>query len=160
MTVRAIFSEWTSPFFLDVARRLESEHGWRPVYWIADERAKRAVKQAYPEIVFHRNLDAIRGIPAAELHDLKLPALGDDLLKELAHHESITLEMMNRMDPGEAFGYEDRVRLYHTLLRYWSAVLDTCKPNAVVFPTSPHVVYDYVLYMLARRRGIRCFHLR
>src|SRR5262249_47609872 len=42
----------------------------------------------------------------------------------------------------------------HRLFGYWSAVFDKLEPDLLLMPTAPHVTYDYIAYVLARRRGI------
>ena len=155
MTVKAIFSECSNPVWPDVATRLNQESGWEPCYWIASLDFEQSVKKRFPDAVFHSNLDTIRGIGAPDCADLKLAALDQPLLEDLSFCESIALQMMNRMDPGDSFSYEERVRLYHTHVRYWIAVLNHFNPDVVIFPISPHVVYDYVLYVLCKKRGIK-----
>ena len=48
-----------------------------------------------------------------------------------------------------------RVLHFHRLVAYWTAVFDRLRPDVLFMITAPHVVYDYVAYALARRRGIR-----
>ena len=108
----------------------------------------------FPGAVFHSGVEAARGIPASGV-DWPLPALDSDLLEALAPYESITLHMMDRMDPdGRSFPYDERRRHYHDLLRYWLGVLNRFAPELVVFSIAPHIVYDYVLYALCRHRGV------
>src|SRR5207244_2261865 len=109
----------------------------------------------FPKVVFHDNYDAARGIPAGVYADLALPALDEEVLREFAYVESIALRMMDRMEPDETFTFWQRIRLYHRHLRYWTALLDRVRPDVVVFPSSPHLVYDYVLYALCKKRGVR-----
>ena len=155
MTVKAIFSECSMPLWLDVAERLTQEHSWEPCYWIALPDFEQPVKKKFPNVVFHSTLDAIRGIDAPDCTNLKFPPLDQPLLEDLSFCESIALQMMNRMDPGGIFGYEERVRLYHHHVRYWTAVLNHFNPDVVISPVAPHVVYDYVLYELCKKENIR-----
>ncbi|MFH1101124.1 MAG: hypothetical protein V1726_03705 [Methanobacteriota archaeon] len=140
---------------MDIAVRLSKESGWEPCYWISDPFMKDLVKEKFPGIIFHSNFDAVRGIRSADCSHLKISALDQSILKEYAYGELITLQMMNRMDSIDCFSYGERVRLYHTLLRYWSAVLEQFKPDAVLFVESPHLIYDYILFMLCKKKGIK-----
>ena len=155
MTVRAIFSECSMPLWLDVAECLTQEHNWQPCYWIASPDFKQPVKKKFPDVVFHSNLDAIRGIDAPDCTNLKLPPLDQPLLEDLSFCESIALQMMNRMDPMGIFSYEERVRLYHYHVRYWMAVLNHFNPDVVISPVAPHLIYDHVLYELCKKKNIR-----
>jgi hypothetical protein len=155
MTVRAIFSECSIPMWIDVARRLEHESGWEPVYWTGSRGILDAVEYAFPNCVLHDNFAACRSLPAPELIDLPRAPVDEALLADLAPYESIALRMMDRLDPGGAFSFSERVRHYHHLIGYWQAVLEEIRPDVFVTPVSPHLVYDYVLYRLCVREGIR-----
>ena len=152
--MRVIFSECSVPFLVDMAGMLADEHGWEPRYWVAHPAMRPAVKARFPGAVFHSSLDAARGIPSGEFPEDRLAPVDETLLAVLSADEPIVLKMMDRMDLGD-FGYDERVHLYHRLLMYWQTVLDHVDPGLVFFPVSPHLVYDFVLYMLCRQRGIR-----
>ena len=154
MTISVIYSECTGPFWVDVARNLAAELQWNPCYWISSRESEGAIRARFPDVVFHETLDAVRGIPPRECSEFRSAALDQQLLQDLSVHESVVLKMMDRMDPDGSFTYQQRIRLYHTQLGYWLAVLDHFKPDIVVFPIAPHVVYDYVLYALAQRSGV------
>lgn len=144
-----MFSECSDPLWVDVAQNLVGELDWEPCYWTAAKNLEVIVKGSFPNIVFHRTLDAIRGIPPDECADLNPIALDQRILLDFSGHESAALKMMDRMDPGGSFTYQERIRLYHRQLGYWLAVLENYKPDLIVFPLAPHVVYDYLLYALA-----------
>ena len=152
--MRVMYAECSGPVWRVIARRLEDRHGWRPVYWLAAPEDAAVVASEFPDAVFHSGVEAARGIPATGA-DWPLPGLDAALLEALAPHESITLHMMDRMDPdGRSFPYDERRRHYHDLLRYWLGVLDRFAPDLVVLSIAPHIVYDYVLYALCRHRGV------
>tara|TARA_Y100000588_G_C14150312_1_gene880252 strand:+ start:60 stop:1340 length:1281 start_codon:yes stop_codon:yes gene_type:complete len=56
---------------------------------------------------------------------------------------------------GDSFTYPDRIRLYHFLIRYWMTALKKIRPELIVFPHVPHLLYDYVVYILAQKLNIR-----
>ena len=155
MTAKAIFCECSSHIWLDVAERLTKEYNWEPCYWTAEPDFEQSVKKRFPDTVFHSNIDAARGTGAPACADLKLPALDQPLLKDLSFCESITLRMMNRMDRNDSFSYEERVRLYNSLVRYWTGILNHVNPDVVFFPVAPHLVYSYVLYELCKKKNIK-----
>jgi hypothetical protein len=62
---------------------------------------------------------------------------------------------MDRMEMMGGFPLHDRFIHFHRVASYWTAVLDRFQPDALVMPSAPHVVYDYVAYAIAKRRGIR-----
>ena len=155
MTVNAIFCECSIPDWLDIASRLTNESNWKPVYWIAKPDFKKLVKEKFPDIVFHSNINAVRGIKSSDCDYLKPASLDQTFLENMSYCESITLRMMNRMDRNDSFTYEERIRLYHAHLKYWMSVVDHFKPDIVLFPVAPHLVYSYVLYEICKQKNIK-----
>ncbi len=155
MTTRAIFAECAAIPWVDIAENLSKKYNWEPCYWTTGPESERFVKKKFPEVIFHSNIDAIRGIPPDECKNLKTSALDQKILYELSACESIVLRMMNRLDPNFLFNYEERERLYHKYVKYWAAVIDKFKPDVFVSSVSPHLMYDYVLYGLCKKRGIK-----
>jgi len=153
--MRVIYAECAGEIWRQVARLAAEHHGWQPVYWTAAPEDIAAIRRQFPDAIAHAGVEAARAIPPPEAAGWPLPALGADLLQTMAVHESITLQMMDRMDPeGRSFSHEERRRHYYDLLRYWLAVLERLRPDLIVHSISPHIVYDYVLYALARAKGI------
>lgn len=155
--MRVFFCECSLASWLDIAERLVVDRGWEVPYWTAGAHHLPAddVRRRLPGVVFHDSFDAIRGVAPPELADMGRAGIDQELLRDLAYDESLVLKMMDRMDPGGAFSHGERVALYHEYLGYWQAVLDRFRPDAVVMPVAPHLMYDYVLYALCRRRGIQ-----
>lgn len=154
MVVRAMFLECSDEFWSSVGELLVRDHAWEVAYWTASRERIAATRRFAPNAVVQDRLEAIRGVPAPKLRALASP-VDEALLRDLAVVESTTLAMMARMDPGWSFPHEERKRLYHKHLSYWQAVLAELRPDVVVFPTCPHVGYDYVIYALCARLGIR-----
>jgi len=155
---------FSDPFWFEVADQLLEQHGWQPIYWVAytgELDLGRLVQERYPGIIFHPYIDAVKSIPAPPFAGERLTPLDRELLEALALCEKIAINMMDRMDALDSFGYHARLRHYYRLLRYWSTVLDEVQPDIVLFKDIPHVVYDYVLYELCRLRGIETimFHV-
>lgn len=154
MSQRVFFIECSVPFWMDVAESLQKRQGWQPVYWTGYYTFEDEVKKRFPDICFHANYDAVKGIPAGPHASRQLPPLDENLLGDAANTERVALRMMDRLDPDESMTFTDRVRLFHRHLRYWLGILDYYKPIAVILPNSPHLVYDYVLYELCKRKDI------
>lgn len=152
--IKAIFCQCSMAMWVDVAARLAQEIGLRPVYWTGADYMEQPVRERFSDIVFHSNLMAVRGISAPKCKDLKLPPLSQPILEELSFCESNVIHMMGRLDPDYSFTYEERVRQYHSYVKYWMAVLNHFKPEIVIFPIEPHHIYDYVLYELCKKKGI------
>ena len=156
MTVRAIYCEGRS-FSIPLMEKLERDHKWQTCYWAARAIWEPEFHRKFPRAIFHYNIEATRGKLPAWNPPLRPPALGEELLRKLAYHQAIALKMMDRMDPGEAFSHEERVRLYLRLVGNALAILEATRPDVLVCPTSPHMVHDYVLYALCKQFGVRTF---
>ena len=155
MPLNVIYSECSLQIWLDIAQNLNKDYNWQPCYWTGSKNFEKNVKKRFPNVVFHTNIDAVRGIPADDCKKLSIPALDQALLNKLAFCELISLRMMNRMDRQNTFSFEERERLFDMYVRYWSGVLDFFKPDVIVSPVSPHLIYDYVLYSLCKLRKIK-----
>lgn len=154
MSLRVLFTECNQPLWVEVASRMESLCGWRPVYWSGVEKTRHLAAQRWPQAVLHCKLEAIRGLPAPALAHLPPHPLDQPLLEDLAGCEGMVLRMLDRMDPRGDFGLRERLDLYYRYLGYWLAVLEHLKPQVAFFPIAPHMGYDYLLYRLCQRQGI------
>jgi hypothetical protein len=153
---KVMYIECSIPYWLDIADRLKKEQNWQPVYWTTGSKyiKPEEVHSRFPNVLYHENYDAVRGIPHPHFTNKELACADPELIKSLAYNESILLKMMDRMDPFRVFIHNDRIRLYHQYIRYWTTVLDQMKPDMIITPVSPHLMYDYVLYILAKKRNI------
>jgi len=154
MSKKVIYAACSIPAWVDMAEKLKEENDWLPCYWIGRLRVESMVKSRFPGVIFHDHLQAVKGQIPPECASLDLPALDSDLLVDLAYHEVIAFSMMDRLDVV-GLGFQERRRFYHWTLRFWSAVLDHVQPDLYFNPSTPHQVYDYLLYILCRRRGIQ-----
>ena len=105
------------------------------------------------EAIFHDHYDAWAGKPADALKDIRFEPLPLERLEQLHELESTILTMMNKR--YDAAPVEERKQIYYDMLAYWTYVLDTTKPEVVIFTTIPHSIYDYIVYTLAKERGIK-----
>lgn len=134
---------------------LSKQYGWEPVYVVSTS-ARELVKERFPDAIYQESPDARYCRPVPELPDLKAPAIIDQPLAEaMAYAEVNALKQMDRMELLGGFPLHERIQHFHRVATYWSAVLDRLRPDVILSITAPHVVYDYVAYMLARQRGIR-----
>jgi hypothetical protein len=149
---RALIAGCDEPFWKDVMLALYQRQHLEPVLWVASPRRIEELQQIFPDTRYRAVSDAVKGCNPvdAKAGGIVTPAL----LHDLSECSVIALHMMDRIDPGGAFLYAERIRHYYRLLAHWMAMLDIVKPDIVIFPESPHMVYDYVLYILCRRRGI------
>src|SRR3989344_3664804 len=126
-----------------------TDAGHEIVYWVG----YHSVSHLTPKgAIFHDHYDAWDGKPADALKDTSFPPPSSELIERLYRTESVVLSMMDkRYDTAPV---NERKHIYYSMLSYWSGVLDAVKPDAVVFAIVPHTVYNYILYELARLRGL------
>ena len=108
--------------------------------------------------LFHDYLDAIRGIRPVgfEVAEWVLDA---EILEKYHDAETACLDVSDRMDKGYSFSYQERLRLYLSVLGFWLFMVDKYKPKFIIFPQTPHQVTDLVLYHVAKKNGIKTFML-
>lgn len=128
-------------------------HGHTLAYWVGIEGGRRF---SPPGSIFHLHEDAWDARPAHGCESWMIPPPAS-LIEKLYHVESITLTMMDKR--YDAANVSERKQSYYEMVGYWSRVLDEVQPDAVLCPSLPHGVYNYVLWELARLRGIKtiCF---
>ena len=162
--MNAIYSCCIVDPFLDVARTLESKYGVKPVYWIGDiasaqnkEETETMVKKAFPQIEYQSFFDAWHGKFSPEIMEKSSQMYVDiDFLNSVSSQELQALSMMDRLDyDHKSFNYMERESYFLNLVKRWLYVIDKYKPDVVISPVNPHRVFDYVLYILCRYKGIK-----
>lgn len=132
-------------------QELRKEH--EIAYWIRIEDVVPLDKSAFPGTIFHNYMDAAQNIPPKEIDTSGFEPWGRDEIVALSAWES---ELMTMMDKGYSqWPTDKRKEFYYELLKYWGGVLDTIAPDIVIFNAMPHQVFNFVLYAIARERGIR-----
>src|SRR3989338_8471708 len=124
--------------------------GHKIVYWVVSEDIKN--KHDFVGTIFHDHLDALIAKPATQVNYQEFIPPSLELLNKLGRAESQVLTMMNKK--LEYLNTDERKRLYYQLVGYWDNVFEKYKFEAVVFPVAPHTVYDYVIYSLAKIKGV------
>ncbi|WP_336024879.1 hypothetical protein [Halobellus salinisoli] len=143
------------------AEKLKKECGIRPTYWECPTDLKSNIEKSFPETIAHKSVNATKGVPPRDLN-LDSPfeyPIDSSLIEDLASGQLLALKMMDRIDLGnviqsESFGYNERVRHYYRLLSYWSNIFDYLRPDIAIFGSTPHLVSDYILYLVAERNGV------
>lgn len=152
------YIECSGAIWHSIAAECQQRDGWKPILWTGAQSDEATINKLFPEAIFLRGPDAALGLQ----HDAfpwASDALPTSLLAELSFEERIGLHMMDRMDPwcGHGFPHDHRRRHWYRLLAWWNAALDALKPDLVVFSIAPHIVFDFALLVLARRKGISTF---
>ncbi len=157
MGTRAILTQCTMAFWLDVAASLLDNYGWEIPYIIGDhfnESDKRTMEK-FPDMVFHTIGQVLENRIPPECGEIKQGPLDRDLIASMSFHENIFLKMMDRFNFDGGWTYQKRIFFYHRQVMYWKGVLDHYRPDVVLFRTTPHRAYDYILYALCHVIGIQ-----
>ena len=126
-------------------------------YISGSESKTKGIKFGEPTL-FHDYLDALRGIRPVgfEFADWALDA---EILEKYHIAETTCLDISDRMDKSYSFSYRERLRLYFSTLSFWLFMIDKYKPKFIIFPQTPHAIYDVALYYVAKKNGIKTFML-
>ncbi len=146
------WGEVGAPSIYEVAKELE-KNGHTIPYWVVVSPTPPSFFAQFPQTVFHRHGDALRGKPAAGVDTSDFSPPSAELLSALSEAESVVLAMMNKL-LGH-LGVSERKHLYYQMVKYWSGVLARYKPDCIIFPLVPHTVYDFVIYALAKHLKIK-----
>lgn len=149
---------WIDPW-AKVAKKLQEEYGYKPVWWIGyskQDNSHNIIPSEFPGIIYQDDSNAWKGRFPKEV-EKKAPYyyLDVDFLKRHAHHELQAIKMMDRMDQDlRSFNFMERQRHFRNMLKSWMAAIDLVKPDLVISTAIPHRLYDYVLYWICEEKGI------
>lgn len=136
---------------IDVARALKKRH--KIQYWVRMNRYFPIDETEFPGTVFHEYLDALKGVPAHGIDAYKYEPWSSKDIAEYAETESEFMTMADKLYPD--WSINRRKELYYDMLRYWGGVLTQYMPETIIILSVPHELYNFVLYRIAKRRGIR-----
>jgi hypothetical protein len=143
-----------SPHQWKIAKRLQSEHNWNPVYWYADISSKKDVESAFADVTFQDTIIGRRAIHTNYLDKIKPQAIDQALLDALSVDQVTAMKIIYRHDgTGYMFNFNEVLEHYYELLSYWLTIIVERKIELVVSWTSPHGM-EYVLYMLCKHLSI------
>jgi hypothetical protein len=157
--MRALYNCSFADPWLKVAERLRVDHAVEPVYWIgyADDDSERQVRQAFPAAVYHPYFDAWKGVfPDGCEPGSWANAPDPDEYRGYAEHELQALQLMDRMDFDQrSFSYAERRLLFRKFIRCWTFIIDHYGIEALISPAIPHRSFDFPLYLVCRKKGIK-----
>jgi len=139
------------PDQIEVAKELDKKHNIS--YWVTNIKGIGVEESDFPNTIFHDLFDALNLLPAQSIDSTKFTPPSEKFIKEMVETESILISMMNKK--FEWMGTEQRKNYYYQLLQYWWGVLQTKKPDIIIFPAPPHTLYDYVIYALSKKTNIK-----
>lgn len=147
-----IFLIWAAPYsqLSGLINKLKGA-GHEIPYWVGLYEDGKA-----PDLdgtIFHDHYDAWVCEPAKGVDPSEFPPPGKELIEKMYRTESLVLTMMNKK--FDTLCVDERKHIYYNMLRYWDGLLGKYKPEAIVFPAFPHTVYNFIIFNLARLRGIK-----
>lgn len=89
----------------------------------------------------------------------KITPLDEELIEKMRHAETMFFGMVTKYVKTEDYSYNDRKRQYYEHLRFWNHTLTEKKIDLVLMNHPPHQAYDYVIYCLAKLKGIKTLYL-
>ena len=124
------------------------------IYWVTTPRTNiELAKSNFPKTIFHDFGRVLSCIPPEELKYLENSLPDKELISKMFETESMVIMMMFKKYGYLSIG--ERKLFYYHLLGYWSEVLKKFKPDVIVYPAQPHIVYDFIVYSLANLYGIK-----
>ncbi|WP_421775356.1 hypothetical protein [Gracilimonas sp.] len=135
----------------EVALNLQDSKKYKPVYWIGwPEDSENAIREDFPECIYHDINDAWKGIFPEELSEISTPQLDGFELSVYSSEELMAIKMMERLDPDQmSFSFNERQHFFRYLLRTWINILKEKEIELIIAPSIPHRVFDYALYIAA-----------
>lgn len=83
----------------------------------------------------------------------ELPPLDAEILDKMSQYEPEALKMLERAGRIHDSA-ERRMIQYHQHLRYWNYFLDRAQIDVFITFSTPHCIYDYILFRLCQIKGI------
>ena len=139
-----------NPAHVRIAEELSQRHDI--VYWIRMN-LYPIDKARFPKTIFHDYHQALKNIAPSEIDASTFEPVSTEAIERLAPWESEIMSMMDKWYPR--WSVNQRKDFYYGLLRYWSGVIDTVQPDAIIFNAPPHQMFNFVLYALAQERHIK-----
>jgi hypothetical protein len=113
-------------------------------------------RRLVPKAVVMSTFDALCAVlpHAPQLDGRAVPPASAQELADLAPHEATAMLMIDRLNrAGEPIGLlRDR---YLDYVGYWNFLCKELKPDVVLFHSVPHMGYDFVLFHICQRLGIK-----
>lgn len=161
--MRVLYNTCITDPWAKVAKKMQDEYDYELVYWIGYDydNSENIIPEMFPNARYQSYPDAWKGIFSKEITEKAKDCHFDiDVLKKISVYELQAMKMMDRQDHDRySFNFMERERHFLNLLKNWMACLDIYKPDMVISAVNPHRVYDYVLYLLCKEKGIKfiCF---
>jgi hypothetical protein len=147
-------AEW-----VDLAKRLRDEQEWLPAVWVARDDVRTEVISEYPEALLLDIYDLNRGVFPQSTESKPRVSLDQIILDKLLPYEPVAMELMDRVDLGGSFSYQQRQRHFHRMISFWIGIFNEKNVGIGIFNSPPHSIAEYCAYAALRvlEREVRIF---
>ncbi|MCR5302199.1 MAG: hypothetical protein K6E49_07130 [Lachnospiraceae bacterium] len=84
----------------------------------------------------------------------ELPEVSEVILRRMEQYKAVALNMTCRNHHMHLLYYDEMEYEYMLHVKFWNSVLDNDHIDFVFLTTTPHCVWEYVIYALAKTKGI------
>ena len=113
-------------------------------------------RDVYPSKVYHE-IKAKYGYACTydEICSIEdISEVSEDVLIGMSRYESTALNMTCRNHHMHIMYYDEMYKEYMIHVKFWNYILDNDKIGFVFMCTTPHCTWEYVIYALAKTKGI------
>ena len=154
--MNVIYSLSVMPEWIQIARNMQEREDWNPILWLSTDTLIPQICEYFPQCKVEEYMSGNRGEFQHFNAENFFNSLDEEKIRLHFKTEKTVLKMMDRMDPTQKnFTYTERSTLYYKLLTYWTYIFDTHQVDCVLFNETPHFPFDYVLYAMAKERGVK-----
>lgn len=157
-TLNTLYSVGRLPELPELAKKLEAQLGWKPVYWITQPELEDGVKTLFPDAYRH---NFTRGNRAAgdPLIRSDLPPAPQSTTSSLQWLQ--LLQTLSRHVLGGAIGAEQQIAIINERMDYCLRVVSALNIKRFVLASTPHALLDMCFYVAVRTLGgeVRMHHL-
>jgi hypothetical protein len=155
---RIVALSYYEPFFVPIVRGICERTGWTVSDWIGARDASADPAAAFPGAVVQRPEHAARGLLPEGIEPQDLVELDEAILARMAPYESMFMRMLEFYDPdGHSFSERERRFAYFAVLRSALSIVRKHRPTVCFAGTTPHALYDYMMYAVCRAHDIPTF---
>ncbi len=144
--------------WIDIAKYFDDSKNWTPLFWLTTQKNHNYANKIFPNIetidFYQANRGNFTDISSQEI------AIEPSIISKYLKYEKITLKMMDRMDStGYHFNYSERTQLYYVILEFILNYFLNNKPNLIIFNESPHSIFTYLIYAVAKEENIKILRI-
>ena len=149
---KVFFIRWKSNS-ISLAQKIESELDAKIILWTAKPEHISKIRAHSGSQYYLDDVEAIREPKPSFLKMNHI--IPQEVIDKTQSFKESTILMMDRMDINNSFSRDLREVLFEQLVSKSYALCRELKPDLILYPETPHLVYDYVLYEMAKILNIK-----